>query len=103
MLKAHVLTLLPPSSANYTEALGICRGIADRKTPVDDVDVAMFVQRVWSFLEDSGVGEKGTCSKECGKIWEAAVKAKLGDERMAKEWVLGCLRGRDWRGMQKVY
>ena len=103
MLKAHVLTLLPPSPATYEEALGICREIARRKAPaVEDVDVAIFLQRVWAFLEDAGAGEKGEGSKECVKVWEGAVKAKPGDQRMAREWVLGCLREGDWRGMQKV-
>ncbi|KAF8453935.1 N-acetyltransferase B complex non catalytic subunit-domain-containing protein [Terfezia claveryi] len=103
MLKAHVLTLLPPSPATYEEALGICREIARRKAPpVDDVDVVMILQRVWAFLEGAGVGEKGEGSRECVKVWEGAVKARPGDERMAREWVFGCVRGRDWRGMQKA-
>ncbi|KAF8416699.1 N-acetyltransferase B complex non catalytic subunit-domain-containing protein [Tirmania nivea] len=102
MLKAHVLTLLPPSPATYEEALWICREIARRKVPVEEVDVAILLQRVWSFLEGAGVGEKREGSRECVKVWEGAVKAKPGDERMAREWVFGCLRGRDWRGMQKA-
>lgn len=103
MLKAHVLTLLPPSLATYEEALGICREIARRKTPpVEDVDVVMFLQRVWAFLEDAGAGEKGEGSRECVKVWEGAVKARPGDEKMAREWVFGCVREGDWRGMQKV-
>lgn len=69
---------------------------------VDDVDVAMFLQRIWSFLEDHGVGGKGEASRGCAKVWELAVKARVGDERMAKEWVFGCARSGDWRGMQKV-
>jgi len=69
---------------------------------VEDVDVAMFLQRVWAFLEGVGAGEKGEGSRECVKVWEGAVKARPGDERMAREWVFGCVRGGDRRGIQKV-
>lgn len=105
LLKAHILTLIP-SGTNYDEALSICRSIAQRKTPaVNDVAVAVFLQRIWSFLADVGAGGgREECRREVSKVWEGVVKtvAKGDDETAAREWVLGCVRMGNWREMQKV-
>ena len=104
LLKAHCLTLLPRSTANHEEALSICRNIAVAgiKAPIGNLDVLMFLQRVWGYLNELGVSELGEFHREMSKCWDIAVKAKPGDERMAKEWVFGCVRGGDWEGAQKA-
>ncbi|KAF8468823.1 N-acetyltransferase B complex non catalytic subunit-domain-containing protein [Kalaharituber pfeilii] len=107
VLKAHTLTLLPPiastsTTSNYEEALLICKSLFAKKAPpVDDVDVLVFLSRVWKAIVDAGVAERRG-EDEMGLLWDGAVRRKSGDERLAREWFFECVRWGDWGRAQKA-
>ncbi|KAI5805362.1 N-acetyltransferase B complex non catalytic subunit-domain-containing protein [Peziza echinospora] len=110
VLKAHVLTQLP-GNVGVEEARGICRGLAETAVGrVEDVETLAFLGRVWGNVDGGGGGEgEGEGDGEgqerragMARLWEGAVKKRGADERLAKEWFLGAVRGGDWRVAQKA-
>lgn len=103
-MKAHVLTILG-APANLEEALGICELVAKRQPPINDVDVLMFLHRVWGYLDQNfffNGHKRGSFKAEVGKLWEAAMKKWPNDEKLGREWFWAAIRSADWREAQKV-
>ena len=91
---------LSASQAQNDEGFADAHALASKDPPVTEVEVLRLVQLALSNLEAKGgrYDAKGSIAK----LWERAIKAKPGDEALAREWFLKTFQDRDWRNAQKV-
>ncbi|KAI9781440.1 MAG: hypothetical protein M1839_006034 [Geoglossum umbratile] len=98
-LKAHVLTL-SISRAQNDEGFADAHALASKVPPITDVEVLRLLQLALSNLEARG--DRYNAKESIAKLWERAIKAKPGDEALAREWFLKTFQDRDWRSAQKA-
>jgi hypothetical protein len=88
------------SRAQNDEGFADAQALASKDPPVTDVEVLRLLQLALSNLQARG--DRYNAKEYIAKLWERAIKAKPGDEPLAREWFLKTFQDRDWRNAQKV-
>ena len=88
------------SRAQNDEGFADAQALALKDPPVTDVEVMRLLQLALSNLEARG--NRYNAKESIAKLWERAIRAKPGDEALAREWFLKTFQDRDWRNAQKV-
>jgi N-terminal acetyltransferase B complex non-catalytic subunit len=91
---------LSVSRTQNDEGFADANALALRDPPITDVEVLRLLQLALSNLEARG--GRYSAKESITTLWERAIKAKPGDEALAREWFLKTFQDRDWRNAQKV-
>jgi N-terminal acetyltransferase B complex non-catalytic subunit len=91
---------LSVSRTQNDEGFADAHALASKEPPIIDVEVLRLLQLALSNLEARG--SRYNAKETITTLWERAIKAKPGDEALAREWFLKTFQDRDWRDAQKV-
>ena len=93
-----------PSSTQKEEGFAELKSHINKDPPTVDLDTLNLLQQCLSELEESQFPDVVLQDVKAlsALLWERAIKAKPGDEQLARQWFFSAFQHQNWRDAQKV-